>query len=252
METVTLEPIAHYEDCCSEHRMTRINMTGVVDPDGHMPELLSQHFSGASSADIKDMVIIITPETKRNTFVGCDFFKCTFIFFSGTSAGSGVFDGCRFFEPVFVERDMSYEQYRNRPPLPQRIRGKNGHVEVAVMYPMMFNVGDVLEHVKSGESYTVATLPDNNILEATGEPAYGYVMSDGRICNRCQSEMEDGRFVFLRRSPFTMVGCSFDNTPCSIEVRVTEVPKLIDISKPKRELTKRPRASYDDQHLPGE
>lgn len=54
---------------------------------------------------------------------------------------------------------------------------------------------DRLTHVKSQGVYVVVSLPNENVLEANREPAYGYLMKDGRICYRNATEMEDGRFV---------------------------------------------------------
>ncbi|BDD79574.1 hypothetical protein [Burkholderia phage FLC9] len=72
--------------------------------------------------------------------------------------------------------------------------------EVAVVTPVKFVINDVVEHVKSGGMYVVAGLPTEYVIEATREPAYAYRMKDGRICVRCQSEFEDGRFVYRGRA----------------------------------------------------
>jgi hypothetical protein len=72
--------------------------------------------------------------------------------------------------------------------------------EVAVVSPTKFVVNDVVEHLKSGGLYVVAGLPTEYVIEATREPAYAYRMKDGRICIRCQSEFEDGRFAYRGRA----------------------------------------------------
>lgn len=72
--------------------------------------------------------------------------------------------------------------------------------EVPVVSPVKFVINDVVEHVKSGGLYVVAGLPMEYVLENTREPAYAYRMKDGRVCMRCQSEFEDGRFVYRGRA----------------------------------------------------
>ena len=61
--------------------------------------------------------------------------------------------------------------------------------------PNVFGIGDKLIHVKTGGRYKIVGLPANYVIEATREPAYAYLMPDGRVCIRCQKEMEDGRFI---------------------------------------------------------
>lgn len=69
------------------------------------------------------------------------------------------------------------------------------HGEIAVTYPMRFHAWQAVRHVASGGYYLVVLTPDKNLLEGTSQPAYGYMMRDGRLCQRAQAEMEDGRFV---------------------------------------------------------
>lgn len=57
-----------------------------------------------------------------------------------------------------------------------------------------FRLGEEVRHVKSGGIYIVTGLPSEYVLEHSREPAYAYLMVDGRICVRSQQEMEDGRF----------------------------------------------------------
>jgi hypothetical protein len=57
-----------------------------------------------------------------------------------------------------------------------------------------FAVGDEIRHIKSGGMYIVMGTPNEYVIEATREPAYAYLMPDGRICIRSQAEVEDGRF----------------------------------------------------------
>jgi hypothetical protein len=59
-------------------------------------------------------------------------------------------------------------------------------------------VGEVVQHQKTGGLYVIRSTPDQNVLEATWEPAYGYGdREDPRTPTiyRAQTEMEDGRFV---------------------------------------------------------
>jgi len=74
------------------------------------------------------------------------------------------------------------------------------NTEVPVISPVKFRINDVVEHIKSGGMYVVAGLPTEYVIEATREPAYAYRMADGRICVRCQSEFEDGRFEYRGRA----------------------------------------------------
>ncbi len=57
-----------------------------------------------------------------------------------------------------------------------------------------FVVGSEIRHVKSGGMYIVLGTPNEYVIETTREPAYAYLMPDGRICVRSQAETEDGRF----------------------------------------------------------
>jgi hypothetical protein len=68
--------------------------------------------------------------------------------------------------------------------------------EIQPTLPFKFGINDVVEHVKSGGHYVIAGLPNEYVIEATREPAYAYRMADGRVCVRCQSEFEDGRFEY--------------------------------------------------------
>lgn len=65
---------------------------------------------------------------------------------------------------------------------------------VPIAHPIKFQIGQEITHVKTGGKYIIRGLPDQYIIEATGEPAYAYLGSV-KIWVRCQSEMEDGRFV---------------------------------------------------------
>lgn len=58
-----------------------------------------------------------------------------------------------------------------------------------------FMEGMELRHVKSGGIYLLTGTPHEYVIEATREPAYAYLMPDGRTCIRSQTEMEsEGRF----------------------------------------------------------
>jgi hypothetical protein len=58
-----------------------------------------------------------------------------------------------------------------------------------------FRMGEEVRHKKSGGIYIITGLPNEYVLEHSREPAYTYLMKDGRTCVRSQTEMEDGRFV---------------------------------------------------------
>jgi hypothetical protein len=62
--------------------------------------------------------------------------------------------------------------------------------------PIKYEQSWMIKHLKSGEIYTIALLPNRIVIENTREPAYGFMMPDGRICIRSQAEVEDPkRFV---------------------------------------------------------
>jgi hypothetical protein len=63
----------------------------------------------------------------------------------------------------------------------------------AVNGTFKFRVGEEVRHTKGG-IYIITGLPSEYVLEHSREPAYAYMMADGRICVRSQAEMEDGRF----------------------------------------------------------
>lgn len=56
-----------------------------------------------------------------------------------------------------------------------------------------FGMDSEVQHQKGG-LYTIVGLPTEIIIEETGEPAYAYQGSDGRVWIRSQTKMEDGRF----------------------------------------------------------
>jgi len=58
-----------------------------------------------------------------------------------------------------------------------------------------FLEGMELRHVASGGMYLLTGTPHEYVIEATREPAYAYLMPDGRTCIRSQTEMElEGKF----------------------------------------------------------
>lgn len=69
--------------------------------------------------------------------------------------------------------------------------------------PFKFERGEKIRHLNSGGDYVIVELPDHNVLEATWEPAYGYVKLgdafDSPFIHRSQKEMEDGRFVSVQK-----------------------------------------------------
>jgi hypothetical protein len=66
--------------------------------------------------------------------------------------------------------------------------------------PFKFGLGDTVEHVRSGGFYVITGLPNVNIIEATGEPAYLYRQLDGSLqFSRSQGLMEDSRFRLFKK-----------------------------------------------------
>ena len=62
-----------------------------------------------------------------------------------------------------------------------------------------FYVGQILEHLKTRDTYMVLNTPDNVRIEATNAPSYIYMhIPTMQIWVRPQDEMEDGRFVWLK------------------------------------------------------
>jgi hypothetical protein len=59
----------------------------------------------------------------------------------------------------------------------------------------MFKINQILKHTKGG-LYRIVRQPDARKLEYCAEAFYEYEsLSNNTIWLRCQSEMEDGRFV---------------------------------------------------------
>lgn len=54
-----------------------------------------------------------------------------------------------------------------------------------------FLEGTEVRHRKSGGIYLITGTPHEFVIEATREPAYAYLMPDGRTCIRSQAEMEE-------------------------------------------------------------
>src|SRR4051812_4296572 len=65
----------------------------------------------------------------------------------------------------------------------------------------MFRKGQAVLHVKTSGRYIIAILPDQGVIEATGEAAYAYLGDNNKIYFRPQSEMEDGRFIACPKTP---------------------------------------------------
>lgn len=62
----------------------------------------------------------------------------------------------------------------------------------------MFEELQFVEHRKGGR-YRIKKTPDGRRLEDNNEPFYEYEsMGDGQVWIRCQSEMEDGRFLEVK------------------------------------------------------
>ncbi len=71
--------------------------------------------------------------------------------------------------------------------------------EIKPTLPIKFSLNDKVKH-KDGGRYVITGLPDEYVIEATGEPAYAYRAIYGnkkRTWIRAQSVMEDGRFEFI-------------------------------------------------------
>jgi hypothetical protein len=62
-----------------------------------------------------------------------------------------------------------------------------------------FNMGDSVLEIATDKRYVILLPPDpNDLLVHCMEPFYKYVdVSNGKVLNRCVSEMDDGRFIFL-------------------------------------------------------
>lgn len=68
--------------------------------------------------------------------------------------------------------------------------------------PPMFPRGSFIKHVKTQGLYTVMIDPSYARIEATLDPAYGYVGSNHNTATlwiRSQHEMEDGRFELVEQ-----------------------------------------------------
>lgn len=100
------------------------------------------------------------------------------------------------------ETDENAEALRDQvSALGQNAREAWAHVPAT---PSLFPVGSEVCHVKSAEVYRILQNPDSGLrLEGTDEPAYEYGIDDGDAARwvRCQSEMEDGRFVTPPKIP---------------------------------------------------
>lgn len=59
----------------------------------------------------------------------------------------------------------------------------------------LFRRNSWVRHEKTGGIYQIVQTPEYRYLEATGQACYEYRNSDGLKFNRCQAEMEDGRFT---------------------------------------------------------
>lgn len=64
------------------------------------------------------------------------------------------------------------------------------------MSDLFFEMGDIVQHLKSGNCYKIVNTPSLDVrLEHCDEPFYSYTDDTGGIVwLRCESEMEDGRF----------------------------------------------------------
>jgi hypothetical protein len=61
----------------------------------------------------------------------------------------------------------------------------------------MFAPTDIIQHVKSGDTYTIV---GRCTVEKTGVECYAYRGADGRMWIRPEMEMDDGRFILLSRA----------------------------------------------------
>lgn len=74
---------------------------------------------------------------------------------------------------------------------------------------MKFKPFQKVLHLKTDAVYFIIGTPDKLILERTTEPAYAYQEYENpnaKIWIRCQSEMEDGRFILLSNKVATQEG----------------------------------------------
>lgn len=75
-----------------------------------------------------------------------------------------------------------------------KIKPPSDDKKQAPTLPFKFKKWEDVEHLKTESVYTIVGLPDEYVLEKTGEPAYAYRTATSPIYVRCQKEMEDGRF----------------------------------------------------------
>jgi len=72
---------------------------------------------------------------------------------------------------------------------------------IPIVYPIKFGLHDTVRHQKGGH-YEICGLPDELVIEETGEPAYAYRGPDQRVWIRAQSKMEDGRFELIKTANY--------------------------------------------------
>jgi hypothetical protein len=115
-----------------------------------------------------------------------------YVLASGKENGAWLIHGRRVVNGIANEKEISFD----RLALLELCTVNTLQTSPIPPTPAKYEHGQVLKHVKSGERYTIAILPNKGVLENTREAAYSFMMPDGRLCHRAQAEVEDlNRFV---------------------------------------------------------
>lgn len=91
--------------------------------------------------------------------------------------------------PMMTEAELMAEKFMPMMLVPKRA----ARLEKATK--PLFRRNSWVRHLKTDGIYQIVQTPEYRYLEATGQACYEYRNSDGIKFNRCQAEMEDGRFV---------------------------------------------------------
>lgn len=91
--------------------------------------------------------------------------------------------------PMLTESELITEKF-----VPMRLVPMRTNKLQRVTRPL-FKRNTWVRHEKTGGIYQIVQTPEHRYLEATGQACYEYRNSDGIKFNRCQEEMEDGRFT---------------------------------------------------------
>lgn len=115
-----------------------------------------------------------------------------YVLSSGKVDGSWQISGRRVVKGIASDREITFD----RLALLELCTVNTLQTSPIPPTPAKYVAGQVIKHLKSGERYTIAILPEKGVLENTREAAYSFMMPDGRLCHRAQAEVEDtDRFV---------------------------------------------------------